>query len=243
MKILLECPVFNVEAALKAATYGADRLELCSSFAEGGETPGAGMLRYLKGRIGIPVFVMIRPRGGDFVYSDDEIDVMAEEIRLFKSLGADGFVFGILNEQGNVNRIACKKLVGSAEGLPCTFHRAFDVCSDPEEALEEIISCGFKRVLTSGGKSSVKEGLPVIKKLLVQAGERITIMPGGGMEPELIPPLRETDRLREIHASCKERRPVKGRSLAQLSSGKELPPAAGVWTISREKAEAFRKRL
>lgn len=203
-RILLEIPVFNAESAFGAANFGADRLELCSAWTDGGLTPGPGLFSWLKSKIDIPVFVMIRPRGGDFVCSEAEIEVMNEEIRIFSTLQADGFVFGILNADGTVNKQACSKLVRSAGEKPCTFHRAFDVSSSLKRSLEDIIDCGFKRILTSGGKNSVEEGLPVIKYLLAEAKDEIIIMPGGGMSPEFIQPLRETGYLEEVHASCKK---------------------------------------
>jgi copper homeostasis protein len=244
MKILLESPIYTTEAALQAAKFGVDRLELCSSFHEGGETPGAGMLAYLKAHLQIPVFVMIRPRGGDFVYSDEELDVMAEEIRIFSSLGADGFVFGILNRDGSVNSDACGQLIETASGKPCTFHRAFDVSRNLEESLETIIKCGFHRILTSGGKNSVAEGLDQIVRLMKLADDRIIIMPGGGMKPELVEPLRKTGWLREIHASCKEFRSSESRwhnpDVQLLADGAE---DTGVLTISRNKVDEYRKVL
>ena len=203
MKILLETPVFTLEAALRADELGVHRIELCSSFAEGGETPGAGMLSYIKENTGIPVFVMIRPRGGDFIYSREEIEVMKREIEFLKDIGADGFVFGALKINGDVDSESCKKLLTMAGDLPCTFHRAFDVCSNQEKALEQIIDCGFSRILTSGGEQSVEKGLDQIKKLIKKAGKRIIIMPGGGMKPNLMKPLRQTGFLKEVHASCK----------------------------------------
>jgi copper homeostasis protein len=203
-KLLLESPVFDVDSAIKAANYGVDRLELCSSFSDGGLTPGAGLFSYLKYKIDIPVFVMIRPRAGDFVSSREEIVVMKEEIKIFDSLGADGFVFGVLNEDGSVNQTACKQLIEQADGKPCTFHRAFDVSSNLNQALEESIDCGFQRILTSGGKKNVETGLSTIKELMEKAGDRIIIMPGGGTKPEFIPLLRKTGFLKEVHASCKK---------------------------------------
>lgn len=201
--MILESPVFTVEAAIIASEAGADRLELCSNFAEGGETPGAGMLSFLKQRISQPIFVMIRPRGGDFVYSEDEITVMKEEIIQLKKLGADGFVFGILNRNGTLNKQACRELIHQAAGKPCTLHRAFDVSSELQATLEDAIDCGYHRILTSGGAENVGDGLDQITQLLNQAGERIIIMPGGGMKPEFVEPLSNTGFLKEIHASCK----------------------------------------
>lgn len=202
--IILESPVFNTDSAKKAYQYGVDRLELCSAYTEGGLTPGPGLLSYLKSNIDIPIFVMIRPKGGNFVYSEDDINVMKEEIRVFSTLGTDGFVFGVLNPDGTVHTKACKELVSLAGKKPCTFHRAFDASSNLMKSLEDVIDCGFKRILTSGGKKSIEEGLSVIQKLLKKAGDRIIIMPGGGMNPDLVQPLRETGYLKEVHASCKK---------------------------------------
>jgi len=202
-RIKLEAPVFNVEAALEAAEYGVDRLELCANFPEGGETPSAGMLQFLKSEIEIPVFVMIRPRGGDFVYGQKELMVMKRDIELLGGLGADGFVFGALDAKGHVNREACEALIRTASGKPCTFHRAFDASVDYFKSLEEIISLGFDRILSSGGRNTVTEGLPTLKKLLEQAANRIIIMPGGGTKPEHVKELKLTGFLQEVHASCK----------------------------------------
>lgn len=243
-KIVLESPVFDVESALKAAEYGVDRLELCSSFSEGGLTPGPGLLSHLKSKIDIPVFVMIRPRGGDFVYSKEEIDVMIEEIEIFSSLGVDGLVFGILENDGSVNTYACKDLVKKADEIPCTFHRAFDVSSDLNQAMEDIIDCGFQRILTSGGRKDVFSGLIKIKELMIQAGDRISIMPGGGMQPEFIAPLRETGFLREVHASCKkiERSPDRYMSEEIQFTIGGLEPDEFL-SVDKEKVDDFKRLL
>lgn len=206
-KIRLEAPVFNVEAAMDAAEFGVDRLELCANFPEGGETPSAGMLKFLKTEIDIPVFVMIRPRGGDFAYSQKELMVMKRDIELLGEQGADGFVFGVLDKQGFVDTDSCKSLLRATSGKPCTFHRAFDVSVDYFDSLEKIISCGFDRILTSGGKNSVSQGLETIKELLQKAGDRISIMPGGGTKPSHVLELGTTGFLKEIHASCKMWKP------------------------------------
>lgn len=206
-KILLEAPVFNLQGAMEAAKFGIDRLELCANFPEGGETPSAGMLRVLKSEVDIPVFVMIRPRGGDFVYSQKEQIVMKQDIQLLGELGADGFVFGILDERGKVDEAACKMLLRAAGDKPCTFHRAFDASSDLDDSLEKIIRLGFQRILTSGGKNSLTEGLSVLQDLLEKAKDRIIIMPGGGTKAEHVPILKQSGHLKEVHASCKIARP------------------------------------
>ncbi|SDA76392.1 copper homeostasis protein [Algoriphagus alkaliphilus] len=222
-KILLEAPVFNLQAAMEAAQFGIDRLELCSNFPEGGETPSAGMLRFLKSEVDIPVFVMIRPRGGDFVYSLKEEIVMKQDIQLLTELGADGFVFGILDEKGKVNEAACKMLLRAAGEKPCTFHRAFDASSDLEDSLERIIDLGFNRILSSGGKNSLTEGLPVILELLEKAQDRIIIMPGGGTKAEHVPILRKSGYLKEVHASCKVAKPSPNQFINEGLSFSAMP--------------------
>ena len=206
-RVLLEAPVFSLQGALEATEFGIDRLELCANFPEGGETPSAGMLRFLKSEVDIPVFVMIRPRGGDFVFSQKELIVMKQDISLLGELGADGFVFGILDEEGKVNESACELLLRAAGNKPCTFHRAFDASFDLDDSLEKIIQLGFDRILTSGGKNSLTEGLPIIQNLLQKAGDRIIIMPGGGTKPAHVSTLKQSGLLKEVHASCKIAKP------------------------------------
>ncbi len=206
-KITLEAPVFTVEAALKAADSGVHRLELCADFGEGGVTPSLGMLSFLKEKIDIPIFVMIRPRGGDFVYSSEELYVMRKDMTYLKKSGADGFVFGVLDKTGDVNVDACKYLLQTAEDLPCTFHRAFDVCADKNKALEIIIQCGFQRLLTSGGEPNVEKGMNTILDLMRKSEEKLIVMPGGGLQPHHVQVMKKTGMLKEIHASCKAFRP------------------------------------
>ncbi len=222
-RVLLEAPVFSLQGALEAAQYGIDRLELCANFPEGGETPSAGMLRFLKSEVDIPVFVMIRPRGGDFVYSQKELIVMKQDIQLLNELGADGFVFGILDETGKVNEAACKMLLRAAGDKPCTFHRAFDVSADLGDSLERIAGLGFHRILTSGGKNTLTEGLPVIQDLLQKAADRIIIMPGGGTKAEHIPILKQSGYLKEVHASCKVAKPSPNQYINSELSFSAMP--------------------
>src|SRR5690606_31135591 len=210
-------------AAIEAADFGVDRLELCANFLEGGETPSAGMLKFLKTEIDIPIFVMIRPRGGDFAYSQKELMVMKRDIELLGEQGADGFVFGALDNQGFVNMDSCKSLLRAASGKPCTFHRAFDVSADYFDSLEKIISCGFDRILTSGGKNSVTEGLDLLKELLVKSQGRISIMPGGGTRPDHVTELKKTGFLKEVHASCKSWKPSANQYLNPIVSFSDDP--------------------
>jgi len=224
-KIVLETPVYSVEAALEAAEFGVNRLELCSNFLEGGETPSAGMLKFLKSEIDIPVFVMIRPRGGDFAYSQKELMVMKRDIELLGELGADGFVFGILDYDGAVNFSSCETLIRTASGKPCTFHRAFDAASDHFDALEKIIALGFERILTSGGKNTVTEGIELIMDLIQISKERISIMPGGGTKPEHVPILASGGYLKDIHASCKIWKPNQNNFVNRNVSFSDDPEA------------------
>jgi copper homeostasis protein len=222
-RILLEAPVFNLQAALEAAQYGIDRLELCANFPEGGETPSVGMLRFLKSELDIPIFVMIRPRGGDFVYSPKEQIVMKQDIRLLAEFGADGFVFGALDEKGRVDESVCKMLLRAAGDKPCTFHRAFDASADLEDSLKKIVQLGFQRILTSGGKNTLADGLPVILELLEKAKDQIIIMPGGGTKPEHVPILNQSGYLKEVHASCKVAKPSANKFVNEGLSFSTMP--------------------
>ena len=177
----IEVCVDSVESAVNASQGGASRVELCSNLVEGGTTPSLGMLRVIKSVMTTPVFVMIRPRGGDFLYSDTEFKVMLEDLRLMKQNGADGIVFGILTPDGGIDRGRSQKLIDLARPLPVTFHRAFDMTKDPEACLEVLVELGVERVLTSGHESSALEGVPMLKKLVGAAGGRIAVVPGGGI--------------------------------------------------------------
>lgn len=177
----LEIACFNYESALIAQENGADRIELCENMKLGGTTPNSILVVKVRESINIKMHVIIRPRGGDFVYSDEELTEMKQDIKQFKKLGVDGFVFGILKENGKVNKKQNKELVQLAHPLSCTFHRAFDVVKDVEESLEDVIECGFTTILTSGQGTNVLEGIKVLEKIQKLADERIVIMPGGGL--------------------------------------------------------------
>lgn len=203
---LMEVCVDSVESAVNAERGGAGRLELCSSLLEGGLTPSLGVLHVVKQYVKIPIYVMIRPRGGDFLYSDLEVDVMRKDIELMKSQGADGLVLGALTEDGRVDAELCMELLAAARPLPVTFHRAFDMVHDPAVALEALISLGFERVLTSGCDSSALEGLPLIKRLVDQAKGRIIIMPGGGITERNLQRILEGSGAQEFHCSARSSR-------------------------------------
>lgn len=177
----LEIACFNEDSALLAAHQNIDRIELCEDYSQGGLTPKTETLQKIKAQSQTPVFVMIRPRGGDFSYTDSEFQQMKNEVSLFLKAGADGFVFGILTENQKIDIEKNKELVELANGLPCTFHRAFDRVEDWKEALEDVIACGFSTILTSGGEKSAMEGIETLKALKNQAQNRLTILVGGGV--------------------------------------------------------------
>jgi copper homeostasis protein len=201
---MLEICCANIASALNAQAAGADRIELCDNLWEGGTTPSFGMLKVLRQELKIQIFVLIRPRGGDFLYSDAEFNVMLEDIFLAKELGADGIVSGILKGDGTVDCDRTIALIEAASPLPFTFHRAFDCCRDLNEALDDIIFCGAKRILTSGGKNSVPEGIEILSALNKKAAARIIIMPGGGINSENIKTIKEKTGCSEFHLSAKK---------------------------------------
>ncbi|XP_038847626.1 copper homeostasis protein cutC homolog isoform X1 [Salvelinus namaycush] len=200
---LMEVCVDSVESAINAERGGAGRLELCSSLLEGGITPSIGLLQVVKQYVRIPVYTMIRPRGGDFLYSDREVEVMRKDIELVRSHGADGLVLGALTEDGRVDAELCMELLAVSRPLPVTFHRAFDMVHDPMVTLETLVSLGFERVLTSGCDCSALEGLPLIKRLVEQAKGRITIMPGGGITERNLQRILESSGVLEFHCSAR----------------------------------------
>ena len=194
----------SVESSVNAVKGGASRLELCGSLCEGGITPSLGLLRVVKQEVNVPVFVMVRPRGGDFVYSEQEFEVMKENLRLFKEEGnADGFVFGILTPDGEVDNMRCSELIELARPQPVTFHRAFDMTRDPFRALETIISLKMERVLTSGQESTALEGLPLIKELVERYRSQITIVPGGGITERNLERILKGSGCVEFHCSAR----------------------------------------
>ena len=197
--ILVEAAVESVEGAIAAERAGAQRIELCANLAEGGTTPSAGTIGATLARVHVPVFVMIRPRGGDFLYAPLELDVMARDIASARGLGAQGVVLGVLTSDGAVDVERTRDLVEAARPLPVTFHRAFDVSADLEAALDALIRCEIMRVLTSGGAPRAGDGIERLAALVRQAGDRITVMPGGGITAANAMRIVEQTGAREIH--------------------------------------------
>jgi copper homeostasis protein len=198
----LEIACFNLESAIIAQENGADRVELCANMKEGGTTPDFEISKAVRNVLSIDLNVMIRPRGGNFVYSDFEFAQMKTEIEHFKKLNVDGFVFGILKEDGSVNIQQNKELVVLANPFPCTFHRAFDEVNDVNQSLEYVIECGFKTILTSGQEKNVVEGIDVLARLVERANNRIYIMPGGGLRSSNIVLLKERTNASFFHSSA-----------------------------------------
>lgn len=198
----LEIACFNIESAVIAQQNGADRVELCDGIAVGGTTPDFETVQKAREKLTIDLYVMIRPRGGNFVYSQDEFQQMQDDIIALKQLNADGFVFGILNDDNTINYEQNKILVDLAKPIPCTFHRAFDEVANAFEALEDIIACGFKTILTSGQKPNVSEGMPRLTELVKVADNRIIIMPGGGLRSTNIETIQQKIQAVFYHSSA-----------------------------------------
>ncbi|MGG5210377.1 copper homeostasis protein CutC [Chryseobacterium sp. MIQD13] len=198
----IEIACFNPESAMIAFENGADRIELCDGLSEGGTTPDFETVKELREKINIPIFVMIRPRGGDFIYSEAESEQMEKDLIRLKSLNVDGFVFGILYENNQVNVEHNRILVEMAYPLPCTFHRAFDRAEGFEDSLEKVIDCGFKTILTSGQKPNVSEGKENLKKLVELSAGRIEILVGGGLRSTNIEEIREFTHAVYFHSSA-----------------------------------------
>ena len=201
---LLEICAGSVESAIAARDGGAQRIELCAALEVGGVTPSAGLIAEARKVEGLVLNVIIRPRGGDFLYNEHEIACMEEDIRTCKRLGADGVVIGALTAEGDIDKDACKRLIDTADGMSVTFHRAFDMCRNPQEALEELISLGCDRVLTSGLASTAEAGIPLLKQLVEQAAGRIIIMPGCGVNSKNAAMILHATGAEEIHASARK---------------------------------------
>lgn len=194
----------SVASCIAAEEGGADRVELCAGIPEGGTTPSFGMIRNARESIKIALNVIIRPRGGDFLYSESEIKEMVYDIQVAKELGADGLVFGCLNPDGSVDKKAMNILMEAAGETPVTFHRAFDHTSDPFQALEDIISLGCVRILTSGCRPTALEGAQMLNNLVEKAAGRIIIMPGCGVRENNIAEIARLSGAKEFHFSARE---------------------------------------
>ena len=227
----------SVASCIAAQDGGADRVELCAGIPEGGTTPSVGMMRCARESISIGLNVIIRPRGGDFLYSESEIREMVYDIKAAKGLGVDGLVFGCLCPDGSVDMENMRLLMEAAGDTPVTFHRAFDHTSDPLKALEDIIELGCARILTSGCRPTAAEGAPLLAQLVEKAGDRIIIMPGCGVNEGNIAETARLSGAREFHFSARE--PVESGMTFRnqdVVMGSEEDPYGTVQTTARRVA-------
>jgi len=234
----LEIAVFNIGSALLAAGAGADRLELCENPLEGGTTPSYGTLKIVRDKISIPVFPIIRPRGGDFLYTDEEFAVMKKDLLLCKELQFEGVVIGSLTIDGKINAEHTKYLVESAYPMDVTFHRAFDRAVDPLNALETLINCGCNRILTSGQVPDAFTGKELIKTLIEKAADRIIIMPGSGVRSSNIAELAQFTGAIELHSSAR-----KVQSSAMLYQQKSMQEKLETVTVDVEEIKKMKTLL
>ena len=207
---LVEAAVETLDSALAAVRAGADRIELCDNLGEGGTTPDGGLVAAIVERIRLPVFVLIRPRAGDFVYSKSEFDVMIRDIELIRTMGIAGIVTGALNASGRVDVKRTRSLVKAAGGLPVTFHRAIDSATDLPVALDDAIKAGVSRVLTSGGAPTAREGVGVIAALVLQARERVSIIAGGGIREHNVRDVIARTGAPEVHGRLVDEAQMRG---------------------------------
>lgn len=203
MKYIIEIATTDFPTTKNAVEGGADRIELCAALHEGGTTPSAGLIRLCRESFQADIFPIIRPRGGDFLYTDEEFNVMITDIRLARSLGCNGIVTGALSADGTIQFDQIRQMVDLAYPMEVNFHRAFDRCRDPFEALEQIIDAGCQRILTSGQQPTALEGKELIASLVEKADGRITIMPGSGVRKENIREIAEQTGTREFHSSLR----------------------------------------
>lgn len=200
---LLEVCAGDIDSVKAAVKGGADRVELCSALEVGGVTPSIGMIRQAL-EIGIKVHVLIRPRNGDFLYTADELSCMAQDVEMARELGAHGVVIGALTEGGEVDIEACKIILQNAGDMNITFHRAFDLCRNPYKAIDDIIELGCNRILTSGQSKSAEDGMEILTNLQAYAGNRLTILAGGGITPINAAKIISNTGIRELHASARQ---------------------------------------
>src|SRR3954471_15078032 len=198
-RVVVEACVDAIDAALEAERGGAGRIELCGELLQGGVTPSAGLIAAVWDRIDIPLFVLVRPRAGDFLYTDDELDVMRRDIEQMKGLGVDGVAMGALTADGDVDEALMRSLIALARPMSVTFHRAFDFVRDQDAALETLLALGVDRVLTSGGAATAVEGAESIARMVRRVGDRMMVMAGGSITPSNVAEVVRSSGVREVH--------------------------------------------
>ena len=237
MDYRLEICVDTVESAIEAQYAGADRVEFCDNLIEGGTTPSYGSVVSARNNLNIGLHVIIRPRGGDFLYSDLEYDIMRRDIEICGESGVDGIVTGILLPGGNIDVDRTAKLFEFAYPMSTTFHRAFDMCNDPVQGLEDVISAGAERLLTSGMKNKAQDGIELIRQLVIQSGDRLLIMPGGGIDETNAALILTATKAREIHLTG--RRIIESEMIFRRQ-GINMGGVPGVAEFSRKVADPER---
>ncbi len=237
----LEICVDSVESAIAAARGGAERIELCGALSEGGITPSAGLIGMVREAIDIQLYVIIRPRGGNFVYSEPELAVMRRDIAAAKAHGVNGVVLGVLKENDTVDETHTRELIELARPLQVTFHRAFDVCRDLDAALEDVIACGADRLLTAGGPSGAMEGLDTIAGLQQRAAGRIRIMAGGGIRIGNVRKIALRSGIRDVHTSLSTK--VKSAAYDGGADGSDLQGGFAYYVVKEDDVRAFKSVL
>lgn len=239
MKYIIEACVDSVESAIEAEKGGADRLELCSNLIIGGTTPSINLFKLVKEKVGIAINVLIRPRFGDFLYTENELEIIKREIQMFKEAGANAVVIGVLKSDGTLDVENMKKLMNVAEGMKVTLHRAFDVCRDPFKTLEDAKTLGIDTILTSGQKNKCIEGLELIKELVERSKGKVEILVGSGVNSTNADRIIKHTNATSLHLSGK----------VDLDSGMEYRkeevsmglPLISEYTIQRTSAEEIKK--
>jgi len=239
----IEIVVYNIESALRAQEGGADRIELCDNPGEGGTTPSFGTIESVRQNVNLDVFVMIRPRGGDFHYSNYEFHCMKRDIDQCQKLSADGVVFGILNADGTLDKKRCKELIDRARPMKVTCHRAFDMTHNPLQTLEDCIEVGFDRILTSGHQTAASKGTVLLAELVKKSNGRIAIMPGSGVNEETVEKIVSETGAKEIHFSATTFREsaMHYRNMAIASMGSDEGSEFKYRTVDPERIKVMRK--
>jgi copper homeostasis protein len=245
MSPVLEVCCGSLASALAAQEGGAHRVELCDNLYEGGTTPSHGILSLALEKLTIKINVLVRPRGSDFVYSDDEMEIIRRDVLMCKELGIDGVVIGFLTAGGEIDVEKTMEIVRLARPMSVTFHRAFDMCKDPNKALDELIKIGVDRILTSGQKNMAPEGVDLIAGLVKKAGDRIIIMPGAGLEVENISEFHAKVGAKEYHSTLwdKVESMMKFRRSGVFMGGSQEIPEFSWMKTSVEKVKQFIKEL
>lgn len=244
MGYTLECCVDSVESAIAAKKGGADRIELCSALVIGGLSPSQALYRKIREQVDLPIRVLLRPRFGDFCYTDFEHEIIKEEIRSFRKLGADGIVIGTMKPDGTLNVEQMKELIEEAKGMSVTLHRAFDMCKNPFMALEEARKLGINTILTSGQKNTCIDGVELLKELVEKAQGETEILVGGGVDASVLPMLAEKTKAKAYHMSGKISMESEMRYRKQdVSMGIASVSEYEIWRTSEKRVREARKIL